>query len=398
MNSLNRLKRRPMLVGIVLVGASALAAVLVLAQANPAGPAIAPAAATATAPRQDPDVLRFAPGAEQLTAIATERVLASPLPLADVLSARVAYDDEATARIGVGVSGRIVSIAAAPGDHVRAGQVLAVIDSPDLGTAVADLDKARADEHRKQLLATRAVELVPGDAIAQKDVDALQSDLAQAHAETVRARQRVANLNPAGLGLAGQHMQLASPVAGVVTERSATPGLEVSPSLAAPLFVVTDPNRLWLMIDVPEALLGRVQAGGLVAVDSDAYPGEQFRAKIASAGQLIDPNTRRVTVRAVLENRGNHRLLPEMFVRAHLLQTSGDGVAVPNSAIVNRGRYAYVYVQTAPAQFTRRRVTLATQGGAISYVSDGLASGETIVTVGALLLDAELAARVDGPA
>ena len=398
MNSLNRLKRRPMLVGIVLVGASALAAVLVFAQANPAGPAIAPAAATAAAPRQDPDVLRFAPGAEQLTAIATKRVLASPLPLADVLSARVAYDDDATARIGVGVSGRIVSIAAAPGDHVRAGQVLAVIDSPDLGTAVADLDKARADEHRKQLLATRAVELVPGDAIAQKDVDALQSDLAQAHAETVRARQRVANLNPAGLGLAGQRMQLASPVAGVVTERSATPGLEVNPSLAAPLFVVTDPNRLWLMIDLPEALLGRVQAGGLVAVDSDAYPGEQFRAKIASAGQLIDPNTRRVTVRAVLENRGNHRLLPEMFARAHLLQTSGAGVAVPNSAIVNRGRYAYVYVQTAPAQFTRRRVTLATQGGAISYVSDGLASGETIVTVGALLLDAELAARVDGPA
>lgn len=398
MNSLNRLKRRPMLVGIVLVGASALAAVLLFAQANPAGPAIAPSAATATAPRQDPDVLRFAPGAEQLTAIATERVLASPLPLADVLSARVAYDDDATARIGVGVSGRIVSIAVAPGDHVRAGQVLAVIDSPDLGTAVADLDKARADEHRKQLLATRAVELVPGDAIAQKDVDALQSDLAQAHAETVRASQRVANLNPAGLGLAGQRMQLASPVAGVVTERSATPGLEVNPSLAAPLFVVTDPNRLWLMIDVPEALLGRVQAGGLVAVDSDAYPGEQFRAKIASAGQLVDPNTRRVTVRAVLENRGNHPLLPEMFARAHLLQTSGTGVAVPNSAIVNRGRYAYVYVQTAQAEFTRRRVTLATQGGAISYVSDGLASGETIVTVGALLLDAELTARADGPA
>jgi cobalt-zinc-cadmium efflux system membrane fusion protein len=404
MNSLNRLKRRPMLVGIVLVGASALAAVLVFAQPNPAAPAIAPAATTAAAPRRDPNVLRFAPGAEQLTAIATERVLASPLPLADVLSARVSYDDDATARIGVGVSGRIVSIAAAPGDHVRAGQVLAVIDSPDLGTAVADLDKARADEHRKQLLATRAVELVPGDAIAQKDVDALQSDLAQAHAETVRASQRVANLNPAGLGLTGQRMQLVSPVAGVVTERTATPGLEVNPSLAAPLFVVTDPNRLWLMIDVPEALLGRVQAGGLVAVDSDAYPGEPFRARIASAGQLVDPNTRRVTVRAVLDNHdnhdshGGHRLLPEMFVRAHLLQTSGAGVAVPNSAIVNRGRYAYVYVQTAPAEFTRRRVTLATQGGAVSYVSDGLASGASIVTVGALLLDAELTARADGPA
>jgi cobalt-zinc-cadmium efflux system membrane fusion protein len=109
-------------------------------------------------------------------------------------------------------------------------------------------------------------------------------------------------------------------------------------------------------------------------------------------------------VRAVLDNHdnhdshGGHRLLPEMFVRAHLLQTSGAGVAVPNSAIVNRGRYAYVYVQTAPAEFTRRRVTLATQGGAVSYVSAGLASGASIVTVGALLLDAELTARADGPA
>lgn len=394
MNSLNRLKRRPMLVGIVLVSVSALGAVLVFAQASP------PAAATAAAnaPRQDPDVLRFAPGAEQLTSIAAERVEVSPLPLSDALSARVAYDDDATAKIGVGVSGRILSIAVAPGDHVRAGQVLAVIDSPDLGTAAADLDKARIDEQRKQLLATRAVELVPGDAIAQKDVDVLQSDLAQAHAETVRAARRVANLNPAGLGLSGQRLKLVSPVAGVVTERSATPGLEVNPSLAAPLFVVTDPNRLWLMIDVPEPLLGRVQPGGLVAVDSDAYPGEQFQAKIASAGQLVDPNTRRVTVRAVLDDHDGHRLLPEMFARAHLLQTSGTGVAVPNSAIVNRGRYAYVYVQTAPAEFTRRRVTLATQGGDTSYVSDGLASGETVVTVGALLLDAELAARADGPA
>ena len=396
MNSLNRLKRRPMLVGIFLVSASALGAVFEFAHASP--PAAVVPTANANAPRQDPDVLRFAPGAEQLTSIAAERVVVSPLPLSDALSARVTYDDDATARIGVGVSGRIVSIAVAPGDHVRAGQVLAVIDSPDLGTAAADLDKARADEHRKQLLATRAVELVPGDAIAQKDVDALQSDLAQAHAETVRAAQRVANLNPAGLGLAGQRLKLVSPVAGVVTERSATPGLEVNPSLAAPLFVVTDPNRLWLMIDVPEPLLGRVQAGGLVAVDSDAYPGEHFQAKIASAGQLVDPNTRRVTVRAVLDNHDGHRLLPEMFVRAHLLQTSGAGVAVPNSAIVNRGRYAYVYVQTAPETFTRRRVTLATQGGDISYVSDGLASGETIVTVGALLLDAELAARAEGPA
>jgi len=99
-------------------------------------------------------------------------------------------------------------------------------------------------------------------------------------------------------------------------------------------------------------------------------------------------------VRAVLENPA-HKLLPEMFTRVRLLQSSGTGVAVPNGAIVNRARLAYVYVQTGPQEFTRRQVTLATQGGDVSYAASGLAGGENIVTTGALLLDAELTARTD---
>ncbi len=382
---------RPTLIGLAVAGAVALGGFLF---ANAGASVAVPVPVPAAAPRQDPDVLRFAAGAEQLASIQSERVMPSALPLTDTLSARLAYDEDATARIGVGVNGRIVSIAAAPGDVVKAGQVLAVIDAPDLGTAAADLNKARADEHRKQLLADRATELVPGDAIAQKDWEALQADLAQAKAETVRATQRLHNLNPSALPLAGQRLQLVSPVAGVVTERNVNPGLEVNPALAAPLFVVSDPARLWVMIDLPEQLLGSVKAGGQVTVESDAYPGETFAARIASLGQLVDPNTRRVTVRAVVENRG-HKLLPEMFARVHLLQTGGSGIAVPNSAIVNRGRYAYVYVETAPAAFTRRKITLATQGGSTSYVGSGLQGGESVVTVGALLLDAELTARAD---
>lgn len=381
---------RPIVIGLILAGAIALAAILL---ADAGATAAAPATVSA-AVHQDPDVLRFAPGAEQLASIQSERVMASALPLTDTLSARLAYDDDATARIGVGISGRIVSIAAQPGATVKAGQVLAVIDAPDLGTAAADLDKARADERRKRLVAERATELVPGDAIAQKDWEALQADLAQAHAETVRATQRLHNLNPAGLPITAQRLQLVSPVAGVVTERNVTPGLEVAPGLAAPLFVVSDTSRLWALIDLPEQLLAQVKAGGLATVASDAWPGVVFPATIASQGQLVDPNTRRVTVRALVDNR-SHKLLPEMFARVRLLQTAGRGVAVPNSAIVNRGRYAYVYVQSAPEAFTRRRVTLATQGGEMSYVGAGLTGGESIVTVGALLLDAELTARVE---
>lgn len=338
------------------------------------------------------EALRYAEGAPQLAMIRSEAIPPSRVPLGDVLSARLTYDEDVTARIGVGVSGRIVDIKVSPGDAVKAGQVLAEIDSPDFGTASADLNKARADEERKRLAVERARDLVSGDAIPVKEWESLQSDLAQAHAETQRAEQRLRNLNPRGLPISGQRVKLTSPIDGVVTDRTATPALEVSPGLAAPLFVVTDPKRLWLMIDLPEKLLGQVKLKSDVSVESDAYPGRQFMAKIVQLGQVVDINTRRATARAVLANP-QQALLPEMFVRARVLQAGGVGVRVPNSAIVNHGVYAYLFVQESPGEFRRRKVALLTQGGDVSYVGEGLQGSEQVVVKGALLLDAELTAR-----
>ena len=341
---------------------------------------------------QDVDSLRYPKGAPQLAYIQTQKVELSTLPLSDVLSARLVYDEDTTARIGVSIAGRIVAIRAAQGQQVKAGQVLAEIDSPDFGTASADLTKARADQKHKQLAVERAKELVPGDAIPVKDFESLQADLELARAETARAEQRVKNLNPEGLPVRGQRFSLVSPVSGVVTERTATPGLEVSAALPTPLFVITDPKRLWLLIDLPEQLMEHVKEGGRVEVESDAYPGKRFTAKIAQLGLLVDPNTRRVTVRAQVDNP-DRKLLPEMFVRARLLRTGGAGIRLPNSAVVNDGVHAYVFVQTSPGEFHRRKVSVLVQSGDASYVGDGVRDGEQVVTTGALLLNSELEAR-----
>ena len=110
---------------------------------------------------------------------------------------------------------------------------------------------------------------------------------------------------------------------------------------------------------------------------------------VAGRGQTV----RRVTVRARLDN-SERRLLPEMFVRAYIFQDRGTGVCVPNSAIVNQGVYTFVYVQTAPGEFLRRKVTLLTSGGDFSCVGEGLKADENVVITGALLLDAELTARI----
>ena len=380
------------LLAALLVGAAAWLAVS--HRAADAGPAAATPATPATSAGQPPppDVIHYAAGAPQLAMVQSQVIAASPVPLTDTLSARLAYNEDVTARVAVGVAGRITAIKAAPGDVVKAGQVLAEIDSPDFGSASADLAKARADEDRKRQAVERARALGPGDAISLRDWESLQADLAQAAAETLRAKQRLSNLDPLGLVVVGQRMKLVSPMAGVVVERTATPALEVNAGLAAPLFVVTDPHKLWLLIDLPEALLSRIKRDRLVEVDSDAYPTERFKARIVQVGAVVDSNTRRVTVRALLDN-AQLKLLPEMFVRARILQDNGTGVRVPNSAIVNQGVYNHVFVQTAAGEFQRRRISLLTQGSDASYVGKGLQGDERVVTTGALLLDAELTAR-----
>jgi cobalt-zinc-cadmium efflux system membrane fusion protein len=109
---------------------------------------------------------------------------------------------------------------------------------------------------------------------------------------------------------------------------------------------------------------------------------------------VLDPNTRRAIVRAKLDNTAG-RLLPEMYVRALLPADSGQGVAVPNSALVNRGLYTYVFVQAADGSFKRREVKLLTRGSETSFVGEGLKDGEDVVVTGALLLDAEISSRAE---
>jgi cobalt-zinc-cadmium efflux system membrane fusion protein len=386
--------RRQMIFRAVLVLLLALAAFAAYRWFSGRSPApAAPQQALTQATATEPDQLRYPPGAAQLNMLRIVTVRQGPLPLTGSLSARLTYDEDVTARISVSFAGRIVALRAAPGDTVKAGQVLAEIDSPDYGTARADLDKALADLQLKQLAAARGRELGPGDGIARKEVEALEADQAQAAAEVERARQRIRNMNPRNLPIEGQRLKLVSPMDGVVTERTASPALEVAPGMAAPLFVVTNPRRLWLVIDLPERLSPYVKRGGLVSVESDAYPDRYFSARVAQLGQAVDPNTRRVPIRAELDNTGRE-LLPEMFVRALLLQEDGVGIRVPNEALVNRGVQHFVFVQESPGVFRRRPVTLLTQGSDASYLREGLRDGETIVTAGALLLDAELTARI----
>ena len=345
--------------------------------------------AVLTPASRTPNVLKFEPGAPQLTALKVITIEEAPLPVAEPLNGRIAYNEDVTARISSPVAGRIVALNAAPGDSVKAGQVLAAIDAPDLAAAVADLRKAEADESRKRLSMERAQKLFDGDVAPRKDLEVAAADQAAARAETQRAQLRLRNLTPAGGD--GRGLTLRSPVNGVVADRKVNPAMEVQPGMADPLFIVTDVKHLWVLIDLPERYLARVSEGLNVSVAVDAYPGETFRAKVTRIGQVMDPVTRRIQVRCDLPNPEGV-LKPEMFARVSLLTRDGkQALRLPNSALVTEGLYSFVFVETAPGTFTKRKVELSVQDREYSYLSSGVSRGEHIVVGGALLLQSELA-------
>jgi len=350
----------------------------------------APKAETRTERRADANVLRYPSGAPQLSALKIAPAAEFPVPLAEPLNGRVTYNENFTARVSSPIAGRIVVLRAQAGDTVKAGDLLAALNSPDLAQAVADLRKAEADEARKKLAFDRAMTLYQGEVIARKDLESAEADYAQAKAETQRAALRLRNLDPRGGVPDADRYLLRAPISGVVADRKANPAMEVRPDTPDPLFVITDPARLWVLIDLPERYLSKVGPGQRVLVEVDAYPGEGFPAKIERVGEVVDPATRRVQVRCAIANP-QRRLKPEMYARVTLLaDESRKAIRVPNTALVTEGLYSYVFVEKTPGEFVRSRVALAVQDRDYSYVASGLAAGDRIVVAGSLLLNSEL--------
>jgi cobalt-zinc-cadmium efflux system membrane fusion protein len=352
------------------------------------GPEPAPVKSEQPATVLSPGQLRFPTGAPQLASLRITAAEEAPVPLAEPLSGRITYNENVTARVSSPVAGRVISLKAQPGDAVKLGDTLMVLDSPDYAASVADLRKAEADQIRKQQSYERAKTLYEGQVLARKDLELADADLRQSQAETVRTRLRLRNLR-ADPTEAGQ-LALRAPLAGIVADRQANPGMEVRPDLQTPLFVVTDPKRLWVLIDLPERNLGKVKVGLPVTVEVDAYPGERFVAVIERVGEVVDATTRRVQVRCAVSNP-ERRLKPEMYARVTLIADENKKtVRVPNSALVTQGLYAYAFIEIEPGVFQRREVTLSVQDREYSYVAAGIKPRERVVTTGALLLNSEL--------
>lgn len=375
---------------ILLVGVVAAAGVIGMRQKAHSAPA--QAVAVTPSGQKSADTIRFAANAPQLAFLKVKTVDSFPEPLVESLNARVAYDDNRTARVYSPINGRVTRIVAETGITVRAGDPLLILDSPDFALAVSDSAKSEADLLRKKEAYERAKQLYEAKGLARKDLEQAEADIRQADAEMQRAKSRLKNLHGDASGTEGQFI-LRAPVAGTVSERQVNAGSEVRPDAQTPLFVITDPQHLWVLVDLPERQLSKIRVGQPVAIEVDAYPEEVFFGKVAVISETLDPVTRRVQVRCEVNNAAA-KLKPEMFARVMPVADEKNGLPrVPNAAIFTIGLYSYLFVETEPGVFQRRRVQPGLQGAELTYIKQGLKAGERVVISGALLLNSELSSN-----
>jgi cobalt-zinc-cadmium efflux system membrane fusion protein len=336
------------------------------------------------------DTIHFAENAPQLAFLQIKPVESYPEPLAESLNARLAYDDNHTARIFSPIAGRVLKITTDAGREIKAGGELLMLDAPDYAQATADDVKAKADLQRKRQANERAGELLKVNGISLKDTEAADADFHQAEAEVQRADARLHNLQSVASVTDGKFV-LRAPISGTISERQVNLGSEVRTDATNPLFVITDSKKLWALIDLPELYLDKVRVGQPVSVEVDAYPGEIFMGKVTVIAEALDPVTRRIQVRAELDNSSN-RLKPEMFARATPVADNRHNMPrIPNTALFSQGLHSFVFVEQSPGVLQRRQVDLGLQSHEYSYVKEGLHVGERVVTTGALLLNSELA-------
>lgn len=342
-------------------------------------------------PSAEPGVLRFPTAAPQLAQLKVERAERAPVPMDEPLAARVAYDENATSRLYAPIAGRVLEIRANTGDSVKAGDVLAILDAPELGSAAADLAKAQAGAARSKAALERTRSLVDAEVLPRRELEASQAEWQQANAEAERARLRLANLAPGGkLPSGSERYPLRAPISGIVATRHINPGMEVRTDADEPLFVVTDLARLSVLVDVPERDLPLVTVGKAALIEVSAYPHRSFEGKVVHVAPTLDPQTRRIQARVSVDNHEG-LLKPEMYAKVALLADSREELPrIAIGALLVEGVKNFVFVERDPGVFEKREVTLAVQTRRDAYVWAGIKPGEKVVSTGALLLNAEL--------
>ncbi|MET0876989.1 MAG: efflux RND transporter periplasmic adaptor subunit [Tardiphaga sp.] len=398
------LTRKRVIAGVALLGIATVAGIAYSRMA----PAPHRSSEISSQSRKNPQ--RYTTTPAEWASLTIEPVTAHAFRAEHVTEGKIAVDEDKSTPVFSPYAGRVTKLLAKPGDSVKQGQPLFVIEAADTVQAQNDfvaasssLNKAKSQFELATIQDKRAKDLFEGRAVPLKDYQQSQATLFQAQndlrsAETAveasRNRLRILGLTEEAItafqnkGRINPETTIYAPLAGTVVQRKIGPGQYVSAGASDPVFVIGDLSSVWLTAFVRETEASEVELGQEMSFSVLALPGKTLTGKINYVATALDPATRRLMVRATLDNT-NGQLKPEMFATVTIF-APGDQptVGVPRTALIYEGDQVRVWVaHEADKTIEMRRITTGLTNGPLVEVYGNLRPGERIVTKGSLFID-----------
>jgi membrane fusion protein, heavy metal efflux system len=352
---------------------------------------------------------RYTPTPAEWASLTIQPVTERAFRAEHVTEGKIAVDEDRATPVFSPYAGRVTKLLARPGDSVVQGQPLFVIEAADTVQAQNDFiaattasNKARSALDLAQLQETRAKDLFEGKAVPLKDYQQAQATLIQAQndlrssqtaLEAARNKLRILGLTDDAIstfqekGRINPETTIFSPITGTVVQRKIGPGQYVNSGASDPVFVIGNLSTVWLTAFVRETDASNVAVGQEIAFNVLALPGRSLTARINYVAAAIDPATRRLLVRATVDNKDG-RLKPEMFANVTIYSASDHpAIAVPKQALIYEGDQVRVWVAREDKSIELRQIKPGLTNGDLVAVEGNLNPGEQIVTKGSLFID-----------
>jgi cobalt-zinc-cadmium efflux system membrane fusion protein len=361
----------------------------------------------------EPGEVRLSPELQKTAGLQIADVERRNVPLLIRANGRLVADEEKTHKAGAVIDGRVVKVFVNIGDRVKKGQVMARLHSHEIHESRSAYQKAKVELSRMEAQRSfaernrdRIRRLFNLKAASQEQVEHAENEMKNALAgiesarlEVQRTRQHLEEFLEVGAEDHPDHKPgefdhdddtapIKAPAAGVVISRSISSGSVAKPG--DDLFVISDLSSIWMIAAIPEENMGRVHAGMKAQVFIRAFDNRPFAGRLTRIGEQLDPSTRTVQARIVLDNpRGE--LKPEMYATAELSAGgTGEALYVPQESIQEMNGHTIVFVAAAAGRFLARPVETGARAGGVIAIVSGLTAGERVVTRGAFLLKSEL--------
>jgi membrane fusion protein, heavy metal efflux system len=325
-----------------------------------------------------------------LSHIKIEELQEQPISMLLTTTGKVQFNEDQMARILAPVNGQVLQLNIKVGDIVHKGETLFFMKSREVAAAVTEHLESHKDLDLAEKTYAMTKDLFEHQAASRISLQQSESEVAKERARVARNEEALRVLGMEvhesdSYGDMSSRIPIRTSLSGTVIERHVTEGQFVQPD-SNPLLTIADLSSVWVLADIFERDLHRVQVGQRAEVRTEAYPEHQFLARVSYISEVIDPASRTVKVRFLVSNPGP-KLKPEMFASVTLfLDESVRGLTVPVKAVFTESGRNFVYVRVMDREFARRQVEIAPDGAARLRISSGLKAGDKVVSDGALLL------------